>query len=129
MARGRPFGQRHIFDQAAQQLFAFGVRGRRGGPDCWQVLRQGDNPRPLFRTDTAQHGLRAGGSLTPQAFDLGSLLVPVVLQTARHEAVFGLDGEKASTYRVGFILSPLQPQRPLAFDLTGPGLELIENGQ
>jgi hypothetical protein len=129
MERGLPFGQRHILDQAAQQLFAFGVRGRRGAPDCWQVLCEGDNPRPLFRTDTAQHGLRAGGSLAPKAFDLGQLLVPVVLQTACHEAVFGLDGEKASTRRVGLILCPLQPQLPLAFDLTGSGLELIEGGQ
>src|SRR5947209_5609967 len=43
-----PFGEGHILDEIAQQLFALGLAGRRGIPHSWHIVGERENALPLL---------------------------------------------------------------------------------
>ena len=55
-----PFGQRHILDEIAQQLFALGLAGRRCMPDSRNILSQGQDALSFLGRDQQSCGFGQG---------------------------------------------------------------------
>src|SRR5262249_15480109 len=106
--------QGHIFDQAAQQLFALRVGGRRGVPDGWHILRQCQNALTLFGANRTDGVGAPRGVLPLQVFKVGQFLIPCALQRACDQAVFRLHRDIAAAGQVKLILGPFPAQVPLA---------------
>ena len=55
-----PFGQRHILDKIAQQLFALGLAGRRCMPDRRNILSQGQDALSFLGREEQSRGFGQG---------------------------------------------------------------------
>src|SRR6188472_2286261 len=103
----------YLLDQAAQELLAVAVGGRRCGPHAAEV---GSEPEQLLAFG---RGERAGAlALAHGELGLGGLkrcerLLPFALQAAGDEAVLGLDSAVAPLGALRLILGALDLQPPL----------------
>ena len=123
------FGQRHVFDQTAQQLLALGVRGGRRRPHRRDILRQRHDTLAFLRAHQPCGQWRQRRLFSLQGGQRRQLLVPVPLQRACDEAVLRVARQEASAGEISLILGALQPEVPLAFALPRLGLHLLQSGQ
>ena len=102
-----------FLDQCAQQLFAVAVGGRRRGPNTPEVGAEREQSFALGRGEGARALVLAQLKLGLRGVKRGQRVLPVAFQTARDEAVLGLDLAVASLRSVGVVSGALDLQAPL----------------
>ena len=106
--------QADILDQESEQLFAIGMRRRRGLPQRRQVLRQRQDPGTLRGIHQADRRRGPGGRFPLQALHLGQPRLPIPLQRPPDQAVLRIDRQEPAPGQLRLVARPLHDQLPLA---------------
>jgi hypothetical protein len=107
-------------------VFALGVGSGFGLPDGWQIVHQVEDALALRFADVARCGRCL---LRVVAFELiknRQFLIPVALQAASNEALFGLHLFIAPPSPFRLIVSPLDAQLPLVINGAGLSFEMLD---
>ena len=102
-----------LLDQAAKQLLAVTVGGRRRRPDAAEVGAEREQLRAFVGRQRAGALMLAHGEFGLGGGELRERLLPVALQAARDEPVLGLDLAVAALGALGLVAGALDLQPPL----------------
>jgi len=119
----------HFFDETAQQLLAIAVCGGGRRPHPPEIRAQREQLLALFSSERARPLAFAQGKLGLGLGQLAKRLLPVALETARDQAVLGLDLAIAALGPLCLIARPLDLKPPLRKPRVVVGLEHLGRTQ